>query len=164
MPQGYFAGVAGDWYKNQNFTIVNRTGAALAIGDLAAINLDFVNTTYDELVPGETNFLFANCVAVTTENAARILCVATKAIASGEAGPMCFGGIVPIKVNGGNPGEYIVGTNAQVYATPYTLTELDGLGAPTGIVGTALEASAGVQVKKCLFDGFALFHLIGGGA
>jgi hypothetical protein len=154
----------GDWISPGILYLTNRTGGATAIGDVCALNFDFVNGTYNSIVVGAAASIWNNVVAVTTENAARILVVANEVIASGAAGSFTLEGICQVNQNGANAGEYLVGTNAQKYATPYTLTELDGLTVATGIVGISLEASTGAQVKTALWDGMAWKHLIGGGA
>lgn len=167
----------GDFFPKEPITynVWNRTGAALAWGDMVAIPIDFATTQVgiDPTQQGDdaAGYVFGAAAAVTTQNATRILAVVQdKNIKNGGTIPdnglvkVALYGLVEVKMNGANAGEFLTGTNAAVSATPLTNTELDGLAAPTGIVGIALQATSGVQVGKALFNGLAFTNLIGGGA
>lgn len=167
----------GDFFPKEpvTFNVWNRTGAALAWGDIVAIPLDFA-TTQVGLDPADqtdtaTGYVFSAAAAVTTQNATRMLAVVQdKNIKNGGTIPdnglvkVAVWGLVEVKMNGANAGEFLTGTNAAVSATPLTNTELDGLAAPAGIVGIALAATTGVQVGRALWNGLAFSNLVGGGA
>lgn len=160
---------------NETCILVNRTGAALTKGDIVALNLDFSATSGQAMVsldPGaiETDssagYIYGAAVSVTTENAARevYVYIGNDSLADNAFGLFGKDGVFDCNMNGANAGEFLVATNGQKYLTPYTLTELDSLQVPTGIVGYAQEATTSTQVKKARFCGDAWKHLIGGGA
>lgn len=166
MSTGFANNVTGGLeFQTKTCTLYNRTGAALALGDVVALNADFAATAGQAMVgldprlastDGATGYLFGNAIAQTTENACRILLVSMGAIADNAAGLFGYQGILDVKVNGGNKGEYLTGTNAQVYATPLTRTEILALTtAVSNVVGIALEDTSGVATAKCLWDGAA---------
>lgn len=141
----------------------NRTGASLSRGSLAALNLDFVNASYVGIDGGDLD-ITANAVAVTTENAARCVLPADETIANGAKGNFIAVGACIVAVGGAtNKGEFLAGTNGQVYCTPLTLTELDGLTAPTLLTGLALETASSGTVRA-YWNCFGIWGLIGGGA
>lgn len=151
-------------------TLINRTGGALVEGDIVALNLDFAATSGQAMVgtdpsvnaDGATGYVYGAAIAVTTENATRILAVAMDSIADNETGRFLVRGIGKVNQNGANAGEFLYGTNAQKYATPVTLTEILALTTQVGICGLCLEASSGAQVKLAHWDGYAFKSLCGG--
>ena len=112
---------------------------------------------------GATGYVLSAAVAVTSERASRIMGVALAAAADNAMCQIGWYGIFQVKVNGGNKGEFITGTNAQVYATPLTLTELQALTTAVGnVLGIALEDTSGVALAKCIFNGEAYRGFFGG--
>jgi len=158
--------------NNETCFLVNRTGAALAKGDVVALNLNFGNTAGQEMVgltpsvdtDGAAGYVYGAAIAVTTENATRrlLVYVGDEPLADNAVGLFCSEGIIEVKVNGANAGEFLVGANGQTYLTPLTLTEIQALTTQVGIVGIALAASTGAQVKKIEFCGAAWKQLCGG--
>ncbi len=152
--------------------LVYRTGAALAIGDVCALNLDFAATSGQAMVSldpanqstdSSSGYVFGAAIAQTTENCCRILVVAQQIIADNAEGIFLYQGIGLVKQNGANAGEFLVGTNAQVYATPYTLTEMQALSTGLGnVVGLSIEATSGVAVGRAIWDGGAWKRMYGG--
>lgn len=156
---------------NETVRLVNRTGAALAIGDLVSINLDFASTSGQAMVgldpsvdaDGATGYLFRAAVAVTTARAQRFLGVALAPAADNAECNIGVKGIFQVKVDGGNKGEYIIGKNAAVNADPLTVTEMQALTTGLGnICGITLEDTTGVQLAKCLFNGETWRTMYGG--
>lgn len=138
---------------------INRTGAALVKGDLAAFNLAFAATAGQAMTgldphtqtDDASGYLFNAAIAVTTEAAGRICMPADEDIADNAEGWFVYSGPAEVEMNGANAGEFLAGTNGQTYATPLTLTELASVAAATQIFGLALEASSGAQVKRALW-------------
>lgn len=157
--------------EQQVVKLINRTGAALAVGDLASLNLDFAATSGQAMVgldpsvdtDSSAGYVFRAAVAVTTARAQRMLVVATKAIADNDEGLFGVKGIFQVKVDSGNKGEFIIGKNAAVNADPVTVTELQALTTGLGnVCGVTLEDTTGVQLAKCLFDGETYRAYFGG--
>lgn len=164
LVQGQATIIGGYTPGTDKCSLINRSGTAIAKGDLVALNLDFAATSGQAMVgldpaveaDGATGYIFSAAIAVTTANARYCLAVALQAVPDNQRGMFGVEGVFQVKVNGGNAGEFIVGTNAQVYGTPYTLAELQAL--TTGVsnvIGVALEATTGVQLARCVFNGQA---------
>lgn len=157
-------------FETQDATLINRTGGALVAGDIVALNLDFAATSGQAMVgldpgtntDGAGGYVFGAAIAVTTENATRILGVALDSVADNASGRFRFKGVVKVNQNGANAGEFLYGTNAQKYATPVTLTEILALTTQVKLTGISLEASTGAQVKLALWDGVNGFSMSGG--
>lgn len=149
--------------------LVNRTGGALVEGDMVALNLAFAATAGQAMVgldpsvdaDGATGYVYGAAISPTTEANTRRMAVAMESIADNATGRFLLKGIGKVNMNGANAGEFIIGTNGQKYATPYTLTELESLATIAGVVGIALEATTGAQVKLADFDGSAFKSLAG---
>ena len=144
--------------------LINRTGADMTIGHQAALNLDFVDAAYDDL-DGSVTDARRVAVAVTTENASRIMVSARNSIANGKRGDFILSsGDCTVRVTGDtNKGEFLHGTNASTGLTPLTKGELDAVTAPTGLVGIALETRTGAGNIRARYHGEAWMHLVGGG-
>jgi hypothetical protein len=148
-------------------TLINRTGAALAVGDAVALNLSFVDT-YVGIDPsvnadGATGYVFGAACAVTTENRNRIMAWAQEVIPDNGTGRFLVKGIGSVEMNDANPGEFLTGTDGQTYLTPLTLTEILALTTQVGIVGICIEdTGATITTKKAYVDGYAFKSLCGG--
>lgn len=161
----------GSTTQPRKITMVNRTGATLQIGDLVAQNRDFSATSGNAMVgldptsqaDSSAGWLFGAAVAITTENMSRGLWPAAAVILDNAEGEFFEEGECLVNQNGSNAGEFLCGTNAQVYATPYTLTELDSLAAPTRFFGIALAAGTTGTPVKALWNARGDFMCGGGG-
>lgn len=155
----------GDGFSRDTFKLVNQTGAALVQGSLVALNADFVNGTYIATDLTALDWR-RNAIAVTTENATRLLAVSLGAVATGKVGEFGFNGIFPVLTGGAvNKGNFFGATNASAAMTAYAnQAALDALALPTGILGIALETTAVAAAISCIFNGEAWRNLIGGGA
>lgn len=168
MPTGY-ANIKGGATPTQILVdLINRTGATLTKGDIVACNLAFAAASGQAMVgldpsvvaDGATGYIFGAAIAMTTEAGARIALVyqGDSPLADNKEGKFLLEGIGLVKMNGANAGEFLVPTNAQAYATPYTLTELEALAAVGPICGLALEATTGAQVKRAVWKGWTAFQ------
>lgn len=167
------SGNGGAAPEKRTCRLINRTGATLTRGDLVAVNLSFVDT-YVGLSPsvnadGATGWVFGAACAVTAELAGRV-CLpfesgpgGANTCADNDEGVFVAEGICDVKMNGANKGEYLHATNAQVYAVPVTLTEVQALttGAPK-IFGIALEDTSGATVGKAVWDAWNGIGVYGG--
>lgn len=156
----------GDFFTKSTAPFTNQTGAALLAGHLVALNFDFANATYVAFDLSSATDVRKHVVAVTTANAIRMMAVALEPIAAGKVGDFGIEGVFPVRFNGAvAAGNFIGGTNGQVYATVYAdQAALDALALPTGLIGVALETLGAAGFANCDFDGRAWRHLIGGGA
>lgn len=163
MPSAKGLRKVGDFHETIACPFVNRTGADMTAGQLAALNFDGANTSY-RTFDWASSDIRKNVVAVTTANALGIVVVALGSVASGKVGVYGIAGYFPVNVNASvSYGAFLYGTNGQTYASSAAdQTALDGLALPTGIIGMALTASS-TQVTA-FFDGRAFKTLVGGGA
>lgn len=158
---------------NETCQLINRTGATLVKGDIVALNLDFAATAGQAMVsldPGafetdsSSGYIYGAAIAVTTENATRevLVYLGPGDLADNAVGLFGKDGIFECEMNGAGAGEFLYATNGQTYLTPVTLTEILALSNTyIGVVGYALEATTGAQVKKARFCGDAWKHLVG---
>lgn len=154
--------------------MINRTGATLTAGDLVAVNVNFVDT-YVGLDPrvnadGATGYLFSAACAVTTANRLGVCLVfesgegGASTCADNATGTFVIHGVCNVNMNGANKGEFLAGTNAQVYATPLTLAELEAQTTNSArCFGIALEDTTSTQVKKAIWNAWGAFGPSGGG-
>lgn len=160
------SGNGGAAPEKRTCRLINRTGATLTRGDLVALNLDFAATSGQAMVgltpsnnaDSSAGWIFGAAIAVTTENMFRV-CLpfesgpgGANTCADNEEGVFVTEGICDLKMNGANAGEILTGTNAQVYATPLTLTEVAALTATGKFFGYALEATSGAAVGKAVWN------------
>jgi hypothetical protein len=162
----------GDYIPSQIIKLTNQTGAALVEGDMVAVNLDFANTTFDELNASLTdgsvnvNYLFSNAVSTTVNNMHGILAFAKAPIANGARGDFAVMGLHRVKVTGTLAvGALLTGAAGVaapgVAGTQVGLTSLTNI---TAVFGTLLEANAsGTNVRLALINSF-FPRLVGRGA
>ena len=178
MNVGTFGFKGGARVPENKCELYNRTGAALAKGDMVAVNADFVGTQVgiDPTITaaGATGYWGSAAQAVTTSNARYgVFVCADDSIPVNGVGSFWVSGMeIDIKlVTGGAKGDFISPTNGQVYATTTALSAsggagLDALALPTNIVGWTEETPGATGVtKKCVFFGGLIGgQLVGGGA
>lgn len=153
----------GDFFGFDVVEAFNRTGVAQQIGDICALNFDFVNATFNTITRDDNDFR-RNAVACTTENLARVVIVATQPVLPGKIGRYGLVGEFDVRVNTPVAGNFIIGANGLTVGTPQTLTQLDGLTTPTKVIGMCYEGGAGIRIARCAFNGLTGFAFAGGGA
>lgn len=138
-------------------TLYNRTGAALAKGDLVSVDLTGSATeveTYTawESSDGELAHPFANVISVATAHLKGwVFAVAAETIADNASGMFYLQGIVDVEFPDASTddidaGDQITATNAATYASLGNDAQ--------AVIGIALEdAVSAVATKKCIFWG-----------
>lgn len=158
--------------------LVNRTGAALAEGDLVSLNLDFAATAGQAMAgldpslidtDGATGYVLGAAITLTAENALRFVAVAKGAIADNAYGLFGIIGIHKVKMN--TTKGYLLSTSnndGTISATPtqaigyQNQTALDAITKPIPHIGVALETTTTIGLAR-LNAGF-ISNFMGGGA
>lgn len=148
-------------FDNIEKPFINRTGAALAKGDVVAVDLlDEATETepfisFDPSTDADTIHPFASVVPVTTAHLKGfVFAVALESIADNAVGRFGIQGVFQVSVAGSSAvdkGDQIMPANGVTTVTKLT----DGL----VCLGQALEVgpTGAAAAKWCVFDGVALF-------
>lgn len=166
----------GAWPQTEYCTMVNRTGAALAIGDIVAQNRDFSATAGNAMVgldptiqaDGATGWIGGSAVTATAANSIRGAFVAADVIADNAEGRFVKRGQCLVKMN--TTAGYLLSTcnnDGTISATATAAigyqnqTALDAISLPIRIFGLALETTTTTGQALWNSDGWAGF--VGGG-
>lgn len=135
---------AGDSFPATKITITNKTGGALVVGGVYALDITgSIATTVRE----KLTFV----VAVSAGNLKGILVVATKALAEGDTGEAVVFGPVDALVDGGTT-DVAAGDRLKAVAASNALIKAgEAAGSVDTAVAKALEANTGAAALKSIF-------------
>jgi hypothetical protein len=143
----------GDIFETQRVSVLNKTGAALVVGGVYALDLSqsVAATSGDSLT-----FL----VAVSANNINGVLVVAETAMAAGDSGLVVLSGRVKVRTNGTTAlTDRLKATAAQNYLAAAS----SGVGSVDIGVGKPLAVNAGgPNLVDTLFDGVSFNKVVNG--
>lgn len=137
---------AGDSLEAGKIAVVNKTGGALTVGGVYALDLFRADADTTDV-----RTALKNLVAVSASNIDGILVIATKALADNEEGEAVVIGPVKALVDGDTT-DVVVGDRLKATAASVNLTKAsEAAGSVDVAVGKALEGNTATAALKTIY-------------